>query len=91
MFAAAITALIAKAKLAGFWIERSENNNVHYAISDKPMSNEEWNAKYIHADDWRQNSGAPAVDPAVDAREEWKRQFATPAIEAPKLMAPDKH
>ena len=86
MFAAAITALIAKAKLAGFWVERSDNNNVHYYISDAPMSCEEWKAKYVDNPNWRQNSSAPAVDGkhTYSAEEEWKRKFSTPAIEAPK-------
>jgi hypothetical protein len=41
---AAIAALIAKAKLAGRWIERSEqkNSNVNYVMSDQPMTDEEW-------------------------------------------------
>jgi hypothetical protein len=45
---AAILALTAKAKLAGLWVERSVNGNTNvvYAISDKPMTNEEWAAKF---------------------------------------------
>jgi hypothetical protein len=46
-YAAATAALIAKAKLAGIWVERSESVNAHYAISDKPLSDEEWKAKYV--------------------------------------------
>ena len=43
-YAAAIAALIAKAKLVGRWVERSEqkNSNVNYVMSDKPMTEEEW-------------------------------------------------
>ena len=43
-YSAAIAALIAKAKLAGRWVDRAEqrNTNVVYAISDEPMSAEEW-------------------------------------------------
>jgi phage terminase small subunit len=46
---AAIAALIAKAKLAGRWVERSEqrNTNVNYAISDEPASKEEWVAAHV--------------------------------------------
>ena len=46
---AAIQALTAKAKLAGLWVERRENenkNNTVYAISDEPMTPEEWKAKF---------------------------------------------
>jgi hypothetical protein len=48
-YSAAIAALIAKAKLAGRWIERGEhaNTNVQYVISDKPMTDEEWVAKRV--------------------------------------------
>ena len=43
-YSAAIAALIAKAKLVGRWVERSEqkNSNVNYVMSDKPMTEEEW-------------------------------------------------
>jgi hypothetical protein len=46
---AAIAALIAKAKLAGRWIDRTEqrNTNVQYVVSDKPMSDEEWTETYV--------------------------------------------
>jgi hypothetical protein len=39
----------AVAKLAGFWVERTEaqNTNMNYAISDKPMSEEEWVKRYV--------------------------------------------
>jgi hypothetical protein len=39
-FSAAVSALMAKAKLAGLWIERGEhqNTNVNYAVSDEPPS-----------------------------------------------------
>jgi hypothetical protein len=47
-YSAAVLALTAKAKLAGLWVERSVNgnSNVVYAISDQPMSPEEWAAKF---------------------------------------------
>jgi hypothetical protein len=46
---AAIAALIAKAKLAGRWVERSEqkNSNVNYEIADRPMTEEEWAADRV--------------------------------------------
>ena len=48
-YSAAVAALTAKAKLAGFWVDRSENKNenTHYAISDEPMSAEEWAKQYV--------------------------------------------
>ena len=41
--AAAVSALIAKEKLAGLWIDHSEsrNTNVNYAISDEPPDEKE--------------------------------------------------
>jgi hypothetical protein len=47
-YSAAIAALIAKSKLAGRWIDRAEqrNTNVVYAVSDKPMSDEEWEHQF---------------------------------------------
>jgi phage terminase small subunit len=46
---AAIAALIAKAKLAGRWIERTEqkNSNINYVMSDQPMTDEEWAADRV--------------------------------------------
>lgn len=43
-YSAATSALTAKAKLAGLWIERGENTNqnVNYVMSDQPMTDEEW-------------------------------------------------
>ncbi len=48
-YSAAIAALIAKAKLAGRWVERTEQNNtnVNYAVSDRPMSETEWVEKHV--------------------------------------------
>ena len=47
-YSAAVLALIAKAKLAGLWAERSVNGNANavYAISDEPVPIEEWVAKF---------------------------------------------
>ena len=46
-FGAAVAALTAKAKLAGIWIEKSETTNAHYAISDQPLTDDEWKAEYV--------------------------------------------
>jgi phage terminase small subunit len=48
-YAAAISALTAKAKLCGLWVERTqgESTNVIYAVSDAPMSEEEWERQYV--------------------------------------------
>jgi hypothetical protein len=46
---AAVAALTAKAKLAGLWVERSENENLNatYVVSSDPVDNvEEWEAEY---------------------------------------------
>jgi hypothetical protein len=37
----------AKAKLAGLWVDRAENLNGNYAISDKPLSEQEWVEKHV--------------------------------------------
>ena len=39
---AAVAASMGKAKLHGFLVERSENVNHNYEISDQPMTEEEW-------------------------------------------------
>jgi phage terminase small subunit len=48
-YAAAISALTAKAKLAGLWVERAqnENHNVIYAITDVPLTEDEWAAAHV--------------------------------------------
>ena len=48
-YSAAIAALTAKAKLAGFWIERGEHNNmnVNYAVSDEPLSETDWAERHV--------------------------------------------
>jgi hypothetical protein len=47
-YSAAVWALTVKAKLSGHWIDRTDNktSNVIYAISDEPLTEEEWAAKY---------------------------------------------
>jgi hypothetical protein len=47
-YSAALSALTVKAKLSGHWADRGENktSNVIYAISDEPLTEEEWAAKY---------------------------------------------
>lgn len=39
---AAVAASMGKAKLHGFLVERSENVNHNYEISDEPMTEEDW-------------------------------------------------
>jgi hypothetical protein len=47
-YSAAVAALTAKAKLAGLWVDRAENLNGNYAISDKPLTEQEWVEKHVH-------------------------------------------
>jgi hypothetical protein len=46
---AAVAALTAKAKIAGLWIEKTENENLnlHYAISDQLPTEEQWEAERV--------------------------------------------
>ena len=50
---AAVNALVAKAKIAGLWIERteSENVNLNYTICDTLPSEEQWQAERTERDD----------------------------------------
>jgi hypothetical protein len=34
-------------KLAGLWVDRAENINGNYAISDTPLSEQEWVEKHV--------------------------------------------
>jgi hypothetical protein len=45
---AAVAALTAKAKLAGFWIDKQESTNKNYVVSAEPEpTQEEWDEKYV--------------------------------------------
>jgi hypothetical protein len=50
-YAAAVAALIAKAKLAGFMVERFQGGslNVHYVVADAPPSEEDWQRQHVTA------------------------------------------
>ena len=50
-YAAAIAALVAKAKLAGFMVERFQGGslNVHYVVADAPPSEEDWQRQHVTA------------------------------------------
>jgi hypothetical protein len=50
-YTAAVAALIAKAKLAGFWVDRTqgENFNTHYVVGDAPPSEEDWQRQHVTA------------------------------------------
>jgi len=42
-----LAALVALGKYLGMFDERPQNTNVIYAISDEPMSAEEWKKQYV--------------------------------------------
>jgi hypothetical protein len=42
----AVAAEVKRGELMGYYVERRESANCSYVISDKPMSNEEWEATY---------------------------------------------
>lgn len=42
-----LAALVVLGKYLGMFDERPQNSNVIYAISDEPMSAEEWNKQYV--------------------------------------------
>ena len=42
-----LAALIALGKHLGMFDRRTQKTNVVYAISDKPMSNEEWSKRHV--------------------------------------------
>jgi len=43
---AAVSAEVKLGELMGFYVQRRENTNTNYNISDKPMTEEEWEEKY---------------------------------------------
>jgi len=43
---AAVSAEVKRGELMGFYVLRRENTNTNYNISDKPMTEEEWEEKY---------------------------------------------
>ena len=47
-YSAAVAALTVKAKLAGLWVDKAENNanNVVYHIADHPLTMDEWSEKW---------------------------------------------
>lgn len=47
--APAITAEVKRGELMGFYVNRSENVNTNYNISDKPMAEEEWAEEYAES------------------------------------------
>lgn len=44
--AAAVAAIMGKAKLHGLLVDRAENTNMNYVLSDEPMTEDEWIAKH---------------------------------------------
>jgi hypothetical protein len=46
---AKVPALVALGKRLGMFDERPQNTNVIYAISDEPMSAEEWKKQFVKA------------------------------------------
>jgi hypothetical protein len=44
---ASLAALVALGKHLGMFVERTQNSNVHYAISDTPMTKDEWVRRYV--------------------------------------------
>ena len=42
-----LAAVVVLGKYLGMFDERPQNSNVIYAISDEPMSAEEWNKQYV--------------------------------------------
>jgi hypothetical protein len=43
---AAVAAEVKRGELMGYYVQRRENSNVVYTMSDTPMSKEEWHAAY---------------------------------------------
>ena len=56
---AAIAAEVKRGELMGFYVQRRENTNAGYVISDKPMTQGEWEAEYgvVRLGDAQQSNG----------------------------------
>jgi hypothetical protein len=42
-----LAALVALGKHLGMFAQRTQSTNAHYAISDQPMTEEEWEKRYV--------------------------------------------
>jgi hypothetical protein len=42
-----LAALVVLGQYLGMFDERPQNSNAHYAISDTPMTNDEWVKRYV--------------------------------------------
>ena len=74
-----IRAIELRAKLAGLLVDRvAIDGRVHYAISDEPLTDEEWRIKYCAPDPLRQNpaTAAKVIDAQPDPAQEWKQRYA---------------
>jgi hypothetical protein len=51
-YSAAVSALTVKAKLSGHWVDRTDNktSSVIYAVTDEPLTENEWIAKHAGRD-----------------------------------------
>jgi phage terminase small subunit len=45
-----LAALVALGKHLGMFVQRAQNPNVHYFVSDEPMSPEEWEKEFVTKD-----------------------------------------
>jgi hypothetical protein len=45
-----LAALVALGKHLGMFVQRTQNSNVHYVISDKPLTEDEWVKRYVTPD-----------------------------------------
>jgi phage terminase small subunit len=42
-----LAALLALGKHLGMFVQRTQNTNIHYIISDQPMTRDEWVKRYV--------------------------------------------
>jgi hypothetical protein len=42
-----LAALLALGKHLGMFVQRTQNTNTHYIISDQPMTQDEWVKRYV--------------------------------------------